>query len=337
MYFNPANSTPADEWFRIEDDVNDHFECTGSAGPNVTPFWDDEDILCQHYQDILSEFGTGSDEHVKLLFTLERYYADQSGLQPLDCVVQTSIQSCIQSQIDIERDVMNLFDVDISSLLNETTTLHDILYGDGDVGELPSVIFNINQWNDQFILDEQNAVSELSQYEADLQALNCSSHAILELNRDILLDFVSFLQTDTPEDFDFANAINYSEHCSDDFGAAVHLARYMASFASDEYFDLYDDCGNDSNESRLAAESGLGTLVYPNPGAGMLNVQFDDVLTGFVKVFNTHGHCLGTYDVKDKSMLQLNVGQTEGLHFIEINNENGEQEVIKIMVINSKG
>ncbi|MFT5920647.1 MAG: hypothetical protein ACI9FU_002469, partial [Granulosicoccus sp.] len=81
-------------------------------------------------------------------------------------------------------------------------------------------------------------------------------------------------------------------------------------------------------ESRVTSKN-IG--VYPNPSSGLVNIEFQKPMSGFVEIKSYQGQLLETITLENASILSTNLNGTSGLYIISIHNRDGEVEVLTVI------
>jgi hypothetical protein len=81
-------------------------------------------------------------------------------------------------------------------------------------------------------------------------------------------------------------------------------------------------------ESRVTSKN-IG--VYPNPSSGLVNIEFQKPMSGFVEIKSYQGQLLETITLENASILSTNLNGTSGPCIISIHNRDGEVEVLTVI------
>jgi len=331
-YHKPANPDPANGWFEEEPTVYNHYVCSGSPGPNWTPFWDDEEVVCAYYHKVISVHGYGSPEYIRMMMTMKRYNAFNSDWFIYECIGDPVPPECMDTLISIEFQILDFFNN--SDRVNSDNLRELVLSMSDEIeilnnSELSSLSNNENQ---RMAEDLESFDNQLEEWKKDILKVDCDD-VILEKSKEIILAYIQRLKSDQ-EIINYDELINLSRLCSDDYGAYVHIARTFANESTDEHFDQYDNCREAQVLSRSSVNDKFSHNIFPNPSTGLVSVAFNEAVRGQLSVVDIKGQILITKFIEDIEIIKLDLSSFQGINIIQFVHENGKIEYFKAIITN---
>ncbi len=337
QFHMPSNPDPLSGWFTAEDNVFNHYTCSGSPGPNWEPFWRNQEVLCQHYNETVNAFGHDSPEYMVMVQAMARYRQSDRTFSLPDCITGDPVYpDCIDVLVGVEQDLQSLLSMNSRSLAQDLASEVESLSNAFDQGNEASALQAMKQraeaantdFNDQLVTYNGN----LSQLEEALDRIDCVD-PITGLGRSVLQELIDYLQLTDRSTFDYSNVIRYSQLCSDDYGAYVHVARALANEATNEHFDQYDDCRTDEAASRAIPKANNLSTLFPNPSTGLVSLNFDAETNATIEVRDIQGRVLLEKRVEQSTTQQLDLSKYSGIHFIHVTHDSGDVEVLKSVIV----
>lgn len=76
----------------------------------------------------------------------------------------------------------------------------------------------------------------------------------------------------------------------------------------------------------------INLIAYPNPTSGKFIIDLRDTYTTIdVKITNLLGENINTYNFKNQNTVTLNINESEGVYFIRIQTEEGNETILKVI------
>lgn len=235
-------------------------------------------------------------------------------------------------KIDPSRSSLATQISDMLNLQQEYLSLTDPLARQSKFSEIATLYLQSKTALDQ---EFQSDEASLESIKGAINSINCSEH-IMQVIRDVWVAYITELGV---EDFDFnlrldANISNISQLCSDEYGDAVHLARYIASAqGSNVYYDTHDGCNDVSYSSpRSTMTEVLAMNIIPNPTIGTLNIEFSKSTTGKLEIYTMTGSMIETRSITELDNISLELEKT-GIHIVRFIQVNGDIIIKRIINI----
>jgi len=343
----PSDPIPGNDlWYR-NNDLIDEF-CSGDVGPGgQLEFFTNPARLCDYWEDIKKLKITEPELFLIKVTHLIRYYDARPWLTLPDCIALDPIfidlcgfntvmdginRLSNNGKIDPSRSSLATQISDMLNLQQEYLSLTDPLARQSKFSEIATLYLQSKTALDQ---EFQSDEASLESIKGAINSINCSEH-IMQVIRDVWVAYITELGV---EDFDFnlrldANISNISQLCSDEYGDAVHLARYIASAqGSNVYYDTHDGCNDVSYSSpRSTMTEVLAMNIIPNPTIGTLNIEFSKSTTGKLEIYTMTGSMIETRSITELDNISLELEKT-GIHIVRFIQVNGDIIIKRIINI----
>lgn len=340
QYHMPSNPDPSIGWFEDELDIHNFYSCTSSQGPDWDPFWNNNIVICEYYQSIINDYGSNSPEHIRFIQNIIRYARYNASFSLPQCISEDpSWLACWDKLAKYDKKLQRVFSKwkkpERVALFGHMVNLSRAYEQGQGASYLSQNMEAIVTLSNAITSDLSKINNEISIIKNKLETLDCNDF-ISDVAVAILYDYAQALLVEDRANYDYSNAINLSRYCADEYGPYIHLARAMAYQHSNEEFELYDDCLDQNLIPRSSKEEVIVTKasIFPNPGNGMLTIQFEKDVSASILVTTVTGKQLMRQELKeqDQSVLDLQ-SFDDSLYFIKVRHKNGNVEVFKYVVV----
>lgn len=327
-------------WFLHSDNYNPYTCADPSTGPNEIPFWDEGEVLCSYYLNIVNTYGYNSMEYARMAQTMLRHQQNVTDFTLPSCIKNDGqLPQCWEKIVNAEYLLNGLDTTNINqrSELFELIEALNTAYQNGtsenflaqNKAHLESLITTVENSSDHY----QQQINEASNL---LNEVNCES-LIANLAVGVLQENIKYLATENKDSFNFEPLISYSRLCADKYGAYINLARGLTHEVNKEIYDQYDNCPLNQDAQRITKDKELqknsSSTLFPTPSNGLVTVNFGKRTSGLMEVIDLSGRVILKTTYTNSTHLDLNLSDHQGMNIIHLYHKDGTVEVLKHLTI----
>lgn len=322
-YHMPKHPTPSSGWF-VPNEVVPFANCdTVFIGPDWLIFNNNPNKICAYWNYLKSIQITKPELFFVKLLHLLKYSKTKHNFTLPNCIkFDPTFQALcgVTKLVDISVALSKIGEHNINTSYVQALQTH---YNNETTDERKSAVRNqmaieMVSLIPQFINEALNDSIRLDSLKNELNTINCTS-VIVNMWKEILKIYVTFIRKGKVDENDKAALESYSSDCSDLYGEAIHLARAMANTYTNNYYETYDGCLQQS-EPRLTSKEQSNVSISPNPTLGIVSISLPSNFEGKLLV----------YDMKGR-LVQSNENIKTNLKALDISNENAGIYIFRVV------
>jgi hypothetical protein len=336
-YHMPSNPIPSNgEWFNNDPQALHYFTCISNPGPQWMPYGGDPAALCNYYQELMSMQDSIPEQvSIRLYHLLKLEKRNDAGFVLPDCIkldIRFLSLCGLVALVDVELGIDDVLTNHTDDALLRARQADHINDSSGSHQmDVSAILPSIHELQAEWLRDSLS----LDSIKYVLDGIDCSEYFVEDMQA-VLHAYIQYLQDGELSAANDRQLLNQkSQKCADRYGDAIHLARALAGTYSTSYFDLYDGCGDVSNNNkRLAANHGdeLISGIYPNPSTSGIAVYMNESFTGTISIVDISGKVILNQRLDGVRYFNHTELMEDGLYIVRLLSDEGSNMIHKVTI-----